>query len=129
VFTVKPDITRGFVVVQSLTTWTGDLRFARREISTVRAADKVMQNVRDAVSPFIGQKSSLMMMDNLRQTVIRALDRSGADGLIFADPANPDLNPAYKDVSVRVFGDAYYVDFNISPAKPANYILITAYVS
>lgn len=129
VFTVKSDLTRGFLVVQSLTTWTGDLRFARREISTVRAADKVMQNVRDAVQEFVGAKNSIMLMDNIRRTVINALDFSGSSGLIFADPANPDVYPAYKDVNVRSFGDAYYIDFNISPAKPANYILITAYVS
>lgn len=129
VFTIKSDLTRGFIVVQSLTTWTGDLRFARREISTVRAADRVMQNVRDAVQEFVGAKNSIMLMDNIRRTVTNALDFSGSSGLIFADPANPDVYPAYKDVNVRSFGDAYYIDFNISPAKPANYILITAYVS
>lgn len=129
VFTVRNDLGRGFVVVQSLTTWTGDGKTARREISTVRAADEVMKLVRNAVSPFVGSKSSQQLVDTITSVTIDMLNIAAARGIIIADPNNPLLYPAYKSVSVRVFGDAYYIDFNISPAKPANYILITAYVS
>jgi hypothetical protein len=129
VFTVKNDIGRGFVVVQSLTTWTGDGKTARREISTVRAADETMKLVRNAVSPFVGSKSSQQLVDTITTVTIGMLNIAAARGLIISDPNNPLQYPAYKNVSVRVFGDAYYIDFNISPAKPANYILITAYVS
>lgn len=129
VFTIRNEPGRGFIVVQSLTTWTGDLKFARREVSTVRAADAVMKLVRDAVSPYVGAKATSLMRENLINATTRALETASFNGLIYSDPSNPTLNPAYKDVSVRVFGDAYYIDFNISPAKPVNYLLITAYVS
>jgi hypothetical protein len=129
VFTVRNDIGRGFVIVQSLTTWTGDGKTARREVSTVRAADETMKLVRNAVSPFVGSKSSQQLVDTITTVTVSMLNIAAARGLIIADPNNPLQYPAYKNVSVRVFGDAYYIDFNISPAKPANYILITAYVS
>lgn len=129
VFTLRAEFNRGFVCVQSLTTWTGDLRIARREISTVRAADETMKLVRKAISGYVGAKSSMFLVQNIKDSATTALDAAVGKGLIFADPSNPILYPAYKDVAVRVYGDAYYVDFNISPAKPVNYLLITAYVS
>lgn len=129
VFTIRNETGRGFVIVQSLTTWTGDQKFSRRELSTVRAADTVMKMVRDAVTPYVGTKSSLLLVQNLKDATLQQLGMAEMRGLIYADPQNPTLTPAFKDVSVRVFGDAYYIDFNISPAKPANYLLITAYVS
>lgn len=129
VFTYKNVSGRGFVFVQSLTTWTGDTKFARREISTVRAADEVVKRVRTAISGSVGAKSTLFLQASITTAVQGVLADAEQNGLIVADPTNPGLFPAYKNLVVRVSGDAYYVDFNISPAKPANYVLITAYVS
>ena len=129
VFTYKNISGRGFVFVQSLTTWTGDTKFARREISTVRAADEVVKRVRTAISGSVGAKSTLFLQASITTSVQGVLADAEQNGLIVADPTNPGLFPAYKNLVVRVTGDAYYVDFNISPAKPANYVLITAYVS
>lgn len=129
VFTIRNEVGRGFVVVQSLTTWTGDLKFSRREISTIRAADEVMKTVRSVVTPFVGRKSTTSLVGEIKDKVQNALTISEARGLIVADPTNPTLYPSYSNLSVRVYGDAYYVDFSCSPAKPANYMLITAYVS
>lgn len=129
VFTYKNDPVRGFVIVQSLTTWTGDTKFARREVSTLRAADAVSKRVRDAVVSKIGSKSTVFLQSALQSIVASVLGQAEQNGLIVADPTNPTLFPAFKNVVVRVAGDAFYIDFNISPAKPANYILITAYVS
>lgn len=129
VLTIRNEIGRGFIVVQSLTTWTGDLKFSRREISTVRAADEVMKIVRTVVTPYVGRKSTVNLAADIQQTVISALQNASSRSLIVADPTNPTRFPAFSNVSVRVYGDAYYIDFNCSPAKPANYMLITAYVS
>lgn len=129
VFTIKSDPNRGFLVVQSLTTWTGDLKFARREISTVRAADQTVRIVREAVVEYIGSKSTTRLLQIIDMKVNAALAFCKSSGLIVDDPTNPTLYPAYKDVIVRAVGDAYYIDFSISPAKPLNYLLITAYVN
>jgi hypothetical protein len=129
VLTVRNDIGRGFVIVQGLTTWTGDMKMARREIGTVRAADAVMRAVRGAVQRYIGAKSSSGLVSTIAATVEEVLSNCSDRGLIYADPANPTRYPAYGNIVVKIFGDAYYIDFNISPAKPVNYLLITAYVS
>jgi len=129
VFTIKSDPNRGFLVVQSLTTWTGDLKFARREISTVRAADQTVRIVRESVAEFIGNKSTTRLLQVITMKVNEALRFCASRGLIVDDPAKPALYPAFKDVIIRPIGDAYYIDFSISPAKPLNYLLITAYVN
>ena len=129
VFTFRNDPARGFVIVQSLTTWTGDLKFARREISTVRAADATMKMVRERISQFVGLKNTTQLKSEILRAAISGLDEAKNSGYIVDDPTNPSLYPAYTGVNVRAVGDSIYVDFNISPAKPANYILITAYVS
>jgi len=129
VFTFRNDPARGFVVVQSLTTWTGDLKFARREISTVRAADATMKLVRERISQFVGLKNTMQLKSEILRSAISGLEEAKNSGYIVDDPTNPSLYPAYTGVNVRAVGDSIYVDFNISPAKPANYILITAYVS
>lgn len=124
VFAIKFESGRGFIVAQSLTTWTGDTKFVRREISTVRAADETLKRVRNSVSGFVGRKNNLSILSEIEVTVKGALDSAVQSGLIASTP----LFPAYKDLLVRSIGDAIYVDFSISPSIPANYILITAHI-
>lgn len=124
VFAIKFESGRGFIVAQSLTTWTGDTKFVRREISTVRAADETLKRVRNSVAGFVGRKNNLTILSDIQVTVKGALDSAVQSGLIASTPTLP----AYKDLLVRSIGDAIYVDFSISPSIPANYILITAHI-
>lgn len=124
VFALKFESGRGHVVTQSLTTWTGDTKFARREISTVRATDKVVRSVREALSGLVGSKNTSKLQSTIGEIVNSALQNAESNGLIVAGPTGP----AYKDIVIRTVGDAIFVDFSISPAIPANYILITAHV-
>lgn len=124
VFALKLDSARGYVVTQSLTTWSGDTKFVRREISTMRAADQVLINVRDALSPLVGQVLSGGLESKIETITEKVLTAAEQSGLIVANSANV----AWKDVTVRTYGDAVLVDFSISPAYPANYILITAHI-
>ena len=124
VFAIRYDSGRGFTVAQSLTTWTGDLKFSRREISTVRCADIVMKSVRDSVQFLVGSKLDSSLINNITRFVTTSLSYAEQAGLIVGS-AN---NPAFKDILVRAVGDAVYVDFSISPAIPANYLLITAHI-
>jgi len=124
VFALKLDSARGYVVTQSLTTWSGDTKFVRREISTMRAADQVLINVRDALSDLIGEKLSGGLESKISTITEKVLKAAEQSGLIVSNSANA----AWKDVTVRTYGDAVLVDFSISPAYPANYILITAHI-
>ena len=124
VLAVKYEPSRGFVIAQSLTTWTGDLRYVRREISTMRCADIVMKRVRSSIAGFAGSRISSTLISDIRRHVDTVLAYSQDAGLI----AGASGLPAYKDVNIRVVGDSVYVDFSISPSIPANYILITAHI-
>lgn len=124
VFAIKFESGRGFIIAQSLTTWTGDMKFVRREISTVRAADETLRRVRNSVSGLIGRKNGSDLLTLVRSRVEASLQEAKTAGLIIESA----VGPAYKDLLVRAIGDAVYVDFSISPAIPANYILITAHI-
>ena len=124
VLAVRYDSGRGYTITQSLTTWTGDTRYARREISTMRAADATMKLIRNSIQGFIGSKLSDRAIDQIKNRVDQALKQANVAGLIVGTPSNP----AYKDLIVRSVGDAIYVDVSISPAIPINYLLITAHL-
>lgn len=125
IFAVKFESGRGFIIAQSLTSWTGDTKYVRREISTVRAADETLRRVRNQLLSYVGRKNSTTLQANINSDVETVLKACVSDGLIVSGSAT---QPAYKDVLVRAVGDAIYVDFSISPAIPANYILITAHI-
>jgi len=124
VLAVRYDSNRGYSITQSLTTWTGDTRYARREISTMRAADATMKLIRNSVQGFIGSKLSDRAIEQIKNRVNQALEQASTSGLIVGTPSNP----AFKDLIVRNVGDAIYVDVSISPAIPINYLLITAHI-
>jgi len=124
VLAIKYEASRGFVVAQSLTTWTGDTRYVRREISTMRCADIVMKRVRNSVRDLVGSRLDGALIQEITRRVNTTLIYADSAGLIVGNA----FNPAYKDLDVRTVGDAIYVDFSISPAIPANYLLITAHI-
>lgn len=124
VFAIKYEASRGFVIAQSLTTWTGDTRYVRREISTMRCADIVMKRVRNSVRDLVGSRLDGALIQEIIRRVNTTLIYADSAGLIVGNA----FNPAYKDLDVRTVGDAIYVDFSISPAIPANYLLITAHI-
>lgn len=124
VLAIKYEASRGFVVAQSLTTWTGDTRYVRREISTMRCSDIVMKRVRNSVRDLVGSRLDGALIQEITRRVNTTLIYADSAGLIVGNA----FNPAYKDLDVRTVGDAIYVDFSISPAIPANYLLITAHI-
>ena len=124
VLAIKYEASRGFVIAQSLTTWTGDTRYVRREISTMRCADIVMKRVRNSVRDLVGSRLDGALIQEIIRRVNTTLIYADSAGLIVGNA----FNPAYKDLDVRTVGDAIYVDFSISPAIPANYLLITAHI-
>jgi hypothetical protein len=84
----------------------------------------VLINVRDALSSLIGEKLSGGLESKVEAITTAALKAAELSGLIVSNSANV----AWKDITVRTYGDAVLVDFSISPAYPANYILITAHI-
>jgi len=124
VLVIRYDSNRGYSVAQSLTTWSGDTRYVRREISTMRSADLVMRRVRGSIANIIGSKLTPTLITTIKNRITTQLEISENAQLIVGNAQFP----AYKDILVRAVGDAVYAEFSISPAIPANYLLITAHI-
>jgi len=124
VLVIRYDSNRGYSVAQSLTTWSGDTRYVRREISTMRSADLVMRRVRGSIANIIGSKLTPTLINTIKSRITTQLEICENAQLIVGNAQFP----AYKDILIRAVGDAVYAEFSISPAIPANYLLITAHI-
>lgn len=124
VLVIRYDSNRGYSVAQSLTTWSGDTRYVRREISTMRCADTVMRRVRASISNVVGLKLTPDLLNTIRARVLTQLQLAENSQLIVGNTQYP----AFKDILINAVGDAIYAEFSISPAIPANYLLITAHI-
>jgi len=124
VLVIRYDSNRGYSVAQSLTTWSGDTRYVRREISTMRSADTVMRRVRASIANIVGSKLTPDLLNTIRARITTQLQLAENGQIIVGN----GQFPAFKDILVRAVGDAIYAEFSISPAIPANYLLITAHI-
>ena len=124
VLVIRYDSNRGYSVAQSLTTWSGDTRYVRREISTMRSADTVMRRVRASIANIVGSKLTPDLINTIRARITTQLQLAENGQIIVGN----GQFPAFKDILVRAVGDAIYAEFSISPAIPANYLLITAHI-
>ncbi|NDG65737.1 MAG: hypothetical protein EBY23_02230 [Actinobacteria bacterium] len=124
VLVIRYDSNRGYSVAQSLTTWSGDTRYVRREISTMRSADTVMRRVRASIANIVGSKLTPDLLNTIRARITTQLQLAENGQIIVGS----GQFPAFKDILVRAVGDAIYAEFSISPAIPANYLLITAHI-
>ena len=124
VLVIRYDSNRGYSIAQSLTTWSGDTRYVRREISTMRCADTVMRRVRASISNVVGLKLTPDLINTIRARVLTQLQLAENAQLIVGNTQYP----AFKDILISAVGDAIYAEFSISPAIPANYLLITAHI-
>jgi hypothetical protein len=116
---------RGVRVVQGLTSWTGDFNYVKREISVRRAADWIARTVRESCDELlVGQSGSPGLLRRAVVAVNSVLTRLERDGVIVGD----SNSPAFKNIVAKIEGDVLRIDFECSPAIPANYVLITAHM-
>lgn len=116
---------RGVRVVQGLTSWTGDFNYVKREISVRRAADWIARTVRETCDELlVGQSGSPGLLRRAVVAVNGVLTRLERDGVIVGD----SNSPSFKNIVAQIQGDVLRIDFECSPAIPANYVLITAHM-
>lgn len=118
----------GYKVVKSVSTWLTNDNYNRVEVSTGAALDFVVRNVRDALDALRGEKGSPLLLAravSIADTTLRELARPepAGPGVIVGD----DASPAYKNIRATLEGDVLRVEFQCSPAIPANYVLTTVY--
>lgn len=116
----------GFRVAQSITTWLTNDNYNRVEQSCGVAVDYVQRNVRNAVEPYRGKGGSptiLGAIEAATESVLRAcaVPAPNGPGVLVGD----DANPAYKNITVKIAGDVFSVEYEASPVIPGNFILCT----
>jgi hypothetical protein len=114
---------KGVRIVQSKTTWLGAPNFALNEMSTQRAIDVVQRRIQDTLDDqLVGQKlapETLAQAASITETVLK---QAIIDGLIVGNA----VSPAYANISASTSGgDTIRVQFQMSPAIPANYVNIS----
>jgi len=119
---------KGYYVVQSISTWLVDSKYDKVEQSVGWALDFVCQNVRNALDPLRGQKMTPQLLRravDITESQLRALavQEPQGPGVITGDAASP----AYTGITASAAGDVLSVQFQCSPVLPANYVAVTVY--
>ena len=115
----------GFKVVRDISTWLSDDNYNRVENSCGDAVDFVARNLRIALDPGRGGKSTPMSM-NL------ALSRAQTclENLAKPEPAGPGVIvgdavlPAFRNLAAYLNGDVTGINVQVSPVIPNNFILV-----
>ncbi|MNI37089.1 Phage tail sheath protein [compost metagenome] len=108
----------GFRLVQGITTYTGANNSLYREISVRRGADKLSESVRKTLEDrFVGAKGLASSAASVVTSVVDVLEKAVKDGDILS----------YRNIVVRIESSVVYVDYQVAPVEPNNYILITSH--
>lgn len=113
---------KGYWVVQSITTWNGAPNYANNEISVVLEIDAVVMSIQSALdSQLIGRTVSPTTLAQACSITQTQLLQATNAGYIVGDSDNP----SFQNISASANGDAINVQFEMSPAIPANYVNIS----
>lgn len=118
----------GYKVVKSISTWLTNRNYNRVEVSTGVALDFTSRNVREALDVLRGEKASPILLSRAVETA-----KSTLAELARPEPQGPGVlvgdadSPAFKNVTASIEGDVVRVQFECSPAIPANYILVSIF--
>lgn len=119
---------RGYKVVQSISTWLVNDNYNRVEVSTGVAVDFVARNVRDALDDLRGQKGTPIL---LARAV--SITESRLTELARQEPQGPGIitgdaeNPAFRNIRAELIGDVLRVEFECQPVIGVNYVLVSIF--
>ena len=112
---------RGYQVVQSITSYTGDLRYNYRELSGVRGEDLVVLSVLDVLEEqIVGKKGGTGLQARAIQATTSMLDMLYRQGHLVGDEASPP----YQFVTAQLSGETMTVSFEFRLALPVNYVVV-----
>lgn len=112
---------RGYRVVQDLTTWARDTRITRTELALRLALDSISRRLRAIADGYIGRPVTPSFSGEVTGAIQSELARMASSGLIVGD----SVNPAYRDLQLSAVGDKVSIKVRVALAAPANYIGIT----
>lgn len=109
---------RGFRLVQGITTYQQSNNVLYREISVRRGADKLSEQMRATLEEmFVGKKGVKATPSAVTTKVVEILEQAIRDGEIVS----------YRNIVVRMVGTVIYVDYQVAPVEPTNFVLITTH--
>jgi hypothetical protein len=118
----------GFKIVKSNSTWLSNNNFNRVELSCGFALDYTVRTVRNALKVCKGAKGSPAVLGTAISVATGALKLCAQ-----AEPQGPGAivgdvnNPAFRGLTASLVNDEVAVQFQCSPAIPANFVDITVY--
>jgi hypothetical protein len=105
-------------LVQGVTTYLGPNNPLFREISVRRGSDKLADTMRSSMEDaFVGKKGLRATASAVETKAIDVLEQAIKDGDI----------TAYRNIVVRFVGSIVYVDYEVAPVEPINFVLITSH--
>lgn len=108
----------GFRLVQGITTYLGSNNTLYREISVRRGADDLSERVRKTLEDqYVGKKGLRATPSSVTTSTVNILEQAVKDGDILS----------YRNINVRMEGTVVYVDYQVAPAEPMNFILVTSH--
>ena len=108
----------GIRLVQGITTYVGVDNVLYREISVRRGADVLSSTIRKAMEDaFVGKRGLRATASAVETKAIDELERAVREGNI----------TAYRNIIVRFVGTIVYVDYEVAPVEPINFVLVTAH--
>ena len=117
---------RGRRIVQQRTAHTADNNTALSELSTGATIDFMVQDLRTSMEDrFVGRPGTTAVQTAMRNAAFSKLRSYERAGYITGD-AGLGV-PAFRNLTLRREGRAYFIEFEASVTEPVNWILITAY--
>lgn len=108
----------GVRIAQGITTYISDNNILYREISVRRNADDLSTKMTKSMEDtFVGKKGLKASILAVKNKAIEILTKAVQDGDIVS----------FRDIAVRFVGTGVYIDYEVSPAEPINYILVTSH--
>jgi len=125
VFTIERLPSGILKVVQSITTWTTDDNFNKKEVSVGFETNYVAKNCRNTLKTFVGKKNTPFILQTIKGALIQILKQLEDEQVIVGTAAYP----AFRNIIITADGDVVRVSFECSPAIPINYVLITVHAT
>lgn len=119
---------KGYKVVQSISTWLNNANYNRREQSCGAALDYCIRSVREVLDVLRGGKNGPLALSRAI-----SITESELAKMAVPEPQGPGVlagdknSPAYRNVTATVSGDSIAVSYECSPVIPDNYITVTVF--
>lgn len=113
---IRLNLNNDLSVIRSVTSYLKDNELYNCELSVRESADASARDLRRFLTTELGSKITSATKDRLKQLAQERLTLHRDQGIIFG----------FKNVKVRVSGDAAFIEYDVALSNPLNFIRVTA---